>query len=291
MNYVLMTDSDSDMPYSLKVQYDIPIVEMPYTLEGKEYFDDLGQTIDHKTYYAKMRAGAVPTTSALNETSYLEIFEPIFSAGQDILFVAFSTKMSATHQAMKSAADKLLKQYPERRFRMVDTLSISAPQTVLVLKAHEMYAAGKSMDEVGDWVEANRFRAQAWVTVDDLKYLKRGGRIKPVAATLGTMLDLKPIIIENKAGLMESVDKVRGRRKALAYIVDKTVENLEDPAEACPFILHADAADEAQKLKEMLLERVPALKDIRIENVGPVIGAHCGPGTVAISFFGKERPQ
>ena len=291
MDYVFMTDSDSDLPFHLKQELDIPVVEMPYSVDGKEYFDDLGQSLDHKTYYDKMRAGATPTTAALNEAAYTEIFEPLLAEGKDILFIAFSSKMSATLQALGRAREELLKKYPERKFRVVDTLSISAPMTILVLKAHALYRAGKSMEDVADWVEANKFHAQAWVTVEDLKYLKRGGRIKPVAAALGSLLDLKPIIIEDKDGLMVSVDKVRGRRRALSYIAEKGIANIDDPRNACPIILHADAPEDAQLLKEMILAKMPELGDIAVELVGPVIGAHCGPGTIAFCFFGKERPQ
>lgn len=291
MNYVFMTDSDSDLPYRLKVAYDIPVVYMPYSLDGQEYFDDLGQSIDPKTYYDRMRKGAAPVTASLNEAAYEEIFDPIFAEGKDILFIAFSSKMSSTIVAMRNTLARLVEKYPERKYRVVDTLSISAPQTILVMKAHKLYREGKSMDEVADWVEANRMRAQAWVTVDDLKYLKRGGRIKPVAAAMGTMLNIKPIIIESRDGLMVSVDKVRGRQKALSYLAEKAVQNIEDPAEADVIIIHADDPDDAVKLKEKVLSMMPELGDIAIENVGPVIGAHCGPGTLAICFFGKERPQ
>lgn len=199
-NYVFMTDSDSDLPLELKQQYDIPVVYMPYSLDGKEYFDDLGQSLNHKSFYDKMRAGSQPTTSALNETVYMEYFEPILSSGRDLLFVAFSSQLSATIQAIYAAREELLKQYPERKFIVVDTLSISAPQTILVLKAHEMYRAGKPMEEVAQWLEDNKLRAQAWFTVDDLKYLQRGGRISATAAALGTLLDLKPILTETLEG-------------------------------------------------------------------------------------------
>ena len=290
MDYVFMTDSDSDLPYRLKVAYDIPVVYMPYSLDGKEYYDDLGQSIDHKTYYDKMRAGAVPVTASLNQAAYEEIFEPIFADGKDILFIAFSSKMSSTIVAMHSALEELKEKYPARKYRVVDTLSISAPQTILVIKAHRLYMEGKSMDEVADWVEANRMRTQAWVTVDDLKYLKRGGRIKPVAAAMGTMLNIKPIIIESRDGLMVSVDKVRGRHKALSYLAEKTAENIENPQEAETIIIHADAPEDAAQLKERVEQLIPGI-EIAVENVGPVIGAHCGPGTLAICFFGKERPQ
>ena len=240
-NYVFMTDSDSDLPLELKQQYDIPVVYMPYSMDGKEYFDDLGQSLNHKSFYDKMRAGSQPTTSALNETVYMEYFEPILSSGRDLLFAAFSSQLSATIQAIYAAREELLKQYPERKFIVVDTLSISAPQTILVLKAHEMYRAGKPMEEVARWLEDNKLRAQAWFTVDDLKYLQRGGRISATAAALGTLLDLKPILTETLEGKLAAAGKVRGRRKAMSYILEKAVENVADQKEAMGIILHADA--------------------------------------------------
>ena len=219
-NYILMTDSDSDLPYALKVQYDIPVVYMPYTLDGKEYFDDLGQTLDHKSFFDAMRQGAHPTTSALNETVYEEYFEPYFEQGQDILFLAFSSQLSGTINAIRAARETLLEKYPERKFVLVDTLSISGPQTLLVLKAHEMYRAGESIETVAAWVEANKLRAQAYFTVDDLKYLQRGGRISSAAAAIGSLLDLKPILTETREGKLAAAQKVRGRKMALGYLVD-----------------------------------------------------------------------
>lgn len=287
MNYVFMTDSDSDLPYSLKAKYDIPVVYMPYAIDGKEYFDDLGQTMDHHTYFDKMRAGASPVTSALNQADYLEYFEPILKE-KDLLFVAFSSQLSCTIQAVYAAREELLAKYPERKFIVVDTLSISGPMTMLLLKAHELYRAGKSMEEVAQWLEENKLRAQAFFTVDDLKYLKRGGRLSATSAVLGTMLDLKPIIVESKEGKLVPVDKVRGRKKALSYLVDKSAENITQPEGQEVIILHADAPQDAAKLDEMLKTKVPGVRT-RIECVGPVIGAHCGPGTVAICFLGKER--
>ena len=287
MQYVLMTDSDSDLPYHLKEQYDIPVVYMPYALNGKEYFDDLGQTINHKNYYDMMRAGAVPVTSALNEATYLDYFDPILQH-QDLLFVAFSSKLSSTIQAVYSAREKLLRKYPGRKFIVVDTLSISCPQTLLVLKAHEMYRAGAPIEEVADWLEKNKLRCQGLFTVDDLVYLRRGGRISAAAATFGSMLDLKPIILEASDGTLQSVDKVRGRKKAIAYLVDKMMEYDPDPKESPIIILHADAPEDAERARDLVLHRLPDAS-ILIEHVGPVIGAHCGPGTVALCFLGRKQ--
>lgn len=288
MDYILMTDSDSDLPFALQQEMAIPVVHMPYALEGKEYLDDLGQTMDYKTYYDKMRAGATPTTSALNEMVYMEYFEPILKE-KDLLFIAFSSKLSATINAIYAAREQLLKQYPGRKFIVVDTLSISGPQTLLVIKAHQMYTQGKPIEEVAAWLEENKLRAQAWFTVDDLKYLKRGGRVSPAAAAVGTLLDLKPILTETCEGTLSAADKVRGRRKAMNYIVDKAVENIEDPAESIALLLHADAPEDAARLKDLVAAKLPDLT-VRMENVGPVIGAHAGPGTLALCFMGKKRP-
>ena len=289
MDYVFMTDSDSDLPYHLKEQYDIPVVYMPYALNGKEYFDDLGQTIDHKQYYDMMRNGAVPVTSALNEEAYLEYFEPVLKE-KDLLFVAFSSKLSCTLQAVYSAREKLLAKYPDRKFIVVDTLSISGPMTLLVLKAHEMYRAGKSIEEVAKWLEDNKLRCQAYFTVDDLKYLKRGGRVSAMAATVGTMLDLKPIIVEAPDGTLRAGDKIRGRKKALSYIVDKALEAHPDPAESPLIVLNADAPEDAERVKAMVEQRLPGA-NVLIEHVGPVIGAHAGPGTVALCYIGEKNRE
>ncbi len=288
-NYVFMTDSDSDLPFHLKQEYDIPVVYMPYALNGKEYFDDLGQMLDHKSYYDMMRNGAVPVTSALNEASYMEYFEPILQE-KDLLFVAFSSKLSCTLQAVYSAREKLLEKYPERRFVVVDTLRISGPMTLLVLKAHEMYRAGKSIDEVADWLENNKLRAQAYFIVDDLKYLKRGGRISATAATVGTMLDLKPIITEAPDGTLTANDKIRGRKKALAFIVDKMMQFAPDPEESPILILNADSPEDAERAKALAEQKLPGAR-IMIENVGPVIGAHAGPGTIALCFIGTKSQE
>lgn len=289
--YVFMTDSDSDLPFGYVDTLEMHMVYMPYIVDGKEYPDDLGRSGGQKAYFDAMRAGAAPSTSLLPMGVYLETFEPIFESGKDILFVAFSSQLSGTIQNIYAAREELLEKYPERKMIVVDTLSISAPQSILILKSHELYRQGKSMEEVAQWLEENKLRAQAWFTVDDLKYLRRGGRISAVAATMGTLLDLKPIITENREGRLVSTDKVRGRKAALRLIADRAAENIDDPANAMPIIIHADAPEDAARVEKLLRERCPELGEIQIWYVGPVIGAHCGPGTVAVCYFGKERAQ
>ena len=198
--------------------------------------------------------------------------------------------MSRTIESAYAAQAQLKEKYPDRKLIIVDTLSISAPQTLLVLKAYEMAAAGCTIEEVADWLEKNKLRAQAFFTVDDLKYLQRGGRVSAVAAAMGTMLDLKPILVETKEGTLVACSKVRGRKKAISYIVEQSVANIDNQTESIGIILHADCGNDAEYLRKVLSEKLTDMT-IRVENIGPVIGAHAGPGTLAFCFLGKERSR
>lgn len=287
-NYVFMTDSDSDLPFQIADEKQIPVVKMPYTLNGEEFFDDNGREGRSKAFFDAMRAGAMPSTSLLPTEVYLDYFEPILKE-KDLLFIAFSSKMSNTILNIYEAREQLLKKYPERKFIVVDTLSISIPQTLLILGAHELYEQGKPMEEVAAWVEANRMRAHAWFTVDDLVYLKRGGRISSTSAIFGSMLDIKPILVIGKGGKVDPAEKVQGRKKALRTIAERTAENIENPESQTLMIMHADTPEDAERLRELIMQKVPTLRDIAIVPIGPVIGSHCGPGTLAACFMGKER--
>jgi len=287
-NYLFITDSDSDLLYTIADEKNIPVVQMPYTIDGKEYLDDNGRSSVEKAFFARMREGGTPNTSLLPTDVYLEFFEP-YIREKDILFVAFSSQMSATINNVMEARGILLEKYPERKFTVVDTLSISGPQTLLILGAHQLYEEGKSMDEVEQWLLENRMRAQAWMTVDDLKYLRRGGRISSTSALFGSMLDIKPIIVMGKGGKMDPAEKVQGRKKALRILAERTAENIENAQDQEILLLHGDTEDEANRLADLLRQRIPDIKGIRIQMIGPVIGAHCGPGTLAVCFMGKER--
>ncbi len=289
-NYVFMTDSDSDLPYDIADARGIQVIKMPYALDGKEYMDDNGRTNDPHAFFQKMRDGAAPNTSLLPIDSYLETFEPILQDGKDILFIAFSSKMSATLNNAREAREMLLKKYPERKLLIVDTLLISAPMSLLVLRAHDLYLNGATMEEIEQYVLDRRFHFLTWMTVDDLKYLKRGGRISPTKAFFGSMLDIKPLITMGRNGLMVSVGQVKGRKKALRTIVDNVVENIEHPEDQEIVIMQADVVDEAERVREALLQRIPNVRSVRVQAIGPVIGAHCGPGTIAICFEGKLNP-
>ena len=221
---------------------------------------------------------------------YVDYFEPWLKEGKDILYVAFSSNMSATLQYARQAWDDLSIRYPGRRLVISDTLSISSPMTLLIEKAHDLYLEGASMDEVDQWIRDNRMRARCFMTVDSLVYLKRGGRLSPTSAFFGTILDIKPIITIGRGGKMDAVEKTKGRKKAIQMIIDRTCENIDDPNGKTVVIMHADAEEDAQRVSAKLQAKLPGLKEIRIQMIGPVIGAHAGPGTLAVAFFGKERP-
>ena len=285
MDYVFMMDSDSDLPFDLKEKYDIPVVYMPYALEGKEYFDDLGQTLDHKSYFDRMRNGAVPVTSALNEATYIDYFEPILKE-KDLLFVAFSSKLSSTIQAAQAARATLLEKYPNRKLIIVDTLSISMPLTLLALKAHELYRGGAPIEEVADWLEKNKLRAQGWFTVDDLKYLKRGGRISTATALLGTALNVKPVLHVDDEGHLVKMSQTHGRKKSIRLMAEHLGETIRDGS---PIIIsHADCLKDAELLVKILKEEYGRDTTL-ITEIGSVIGAHAGPGTLALFFLGSHR--
>lgn len=288
MRYVFMTDSDSDIPYSYVDQHNIPMVYMPYMLEGKEYFPDLGRGGSSKPFFDKMRAGANPVTSLLPTPDYIDYFEPILKES-DLLFLAFSSGLSGTIVNVYEAREILLKKYPERKFVVVDTLSISGPQILLIYGAHKLYLEGKPIEEVAQWVEDNKLRAHAWLTVDDLKYLKRGGRISGTTAFFGSMLSLKPILSLGKNGKIVPADKVQGRQKALRAIAERTIQNIEDAENQTIIIMHADAVEDAERVEALIRQKIPGIGGVTVMDIGPVIGAHCGPGTVTVCFMGKER--
>lgn len=291
MNYIIMCDTDSDLPLELKEKYDIPVVQMPYIINGEEFYADLGKTYDLPAFYNKMRSGEVPVTASLSTPSYIEYFEPVLKEGKDILFIAFSHQLSSTIHNIFEAREELLAKYPGRRIEVVDTLTISLPETLLILKAHEMYRGGASIDEVVRWLEDNKLNAQVFITVDSLVYLKRGGRVSGVQAFMGTVLDLKPVLTINKEGKIVAIDKTKGRKKALRTIVANVKENISNAGEQEIIILHADCENEANNLKKLVLDEIPEAKTVSIYFIGEVIGAHAGPGTIGVAFMGKQRPH
>lgn len=287
-SFVITTESNSEIPFSWEDRTGVGVLRMPYTINGVELAYDLGRETDIPAFYEKMRNGASVITAQRNPNEIIEYFEPFLQQGKDILHIAFSSALSGTFQNEVAAAQELKEKYPDRRIELVDTLAISAPLALLVEEATRMQEAGHTLDEIRDWVEANKQRACALFTVDSLEYLKRGGRVSGAAAFFGTVLEIKPVLYESPEGQLVPLEKIKGRKRAIKFLVDRCAATIDRPEEQEIIVCQADCMDEALALSEMLKEVVRP-KGVRIHPVGPVIGCHCGPGTLAVCYFGKSR--
>ena len=286
--YTIVTDSSCDLPAPLLEKMGIRVVPLAVNLDGKTYFNyPDGRAIGFEEYYAQLRSGKQATTSAVNMSLFRTVMEAELIAGHDVLYLGFSSGLSGTFNAGAMAARELQEEYPEFELIAVDTLCACMGQGLLVYLAALEKAGGKSMHEVRDFVEAQKLHICHWYTVDDLQHLKRGGRIGGTTARLGTMLNIKPVMNMDNEGKLAAVSKDRGRAAALRALVDKMGEQAIEPERQTVFIAHADCYDDAHKVAEMVHERFGS-KSL-INYIGPVIGAHAGPGTVALFFVGKER--
>ena len=286
--YTIVTDSSCDLPAPLLEKMGIRVVPLAVNLDGKTYFNyPDGRAIGFEEYYAQLRSGKQATTSAVNMSLFRTVMEAELIAGHDVLYLGFSSGLSGTFNAGAMAARELQEEYPEFELIAVDTLCACMGQGLLVYLAALEKAGGKSMHEVRDFVEAQKLHICHWYTVDDLQHLKRGGRIGGTTSRLGTMLNIKPVMNMDNEGKLAAVSKARGRAAALRALVDKMGEQAIEPEKQTVFIAHADCYDDAHKVAEMIHERFGS-KSL-INYIGPVIGAHAGPGTVALFFVGKER--
>ncbi len=285
--FVLMTDSCCDL--SQQMVEDLGLVVLPLSVlqEGKEYRDYPDhRELDPKVFYQKLRAGAIGSTSAANVESFREAMEPILQAGKDILSINFSSALSTTCQSAAMAARELGEQYPEGKMIVIDSLCASLGQGMLVYLAAQEKAKGKSIDEVADFVRQTIPHLCHWFTVDDLNHLKRGGRVSAAAALFGTMLQMKPVLHVDDEGRLIPVSKVRGRKASIKALLDKMEELALDTETV--FISHGDCLEEVEEMAQSIRERF-GTKTIVINYVGPVIGNHSGPGTIALFFLGKHR--
>ncbi|HWR23957.1 MAG TPA: DegV family protein [Feifaniaceae bacterium] len=287
-NFVITTESNSELPFSWEDRTGVGVLRMPYVINGVELTYDLGRETDIPAFYEQMRNGANVVTALRNQNEIIEYFEPFLQQGKDILHIGFSSALSGTFQNEVAAAAELREKYPERRIELVDTLAISAPLALLVEEATRMQEEGRTLDEIRDWAEANKQRACALFTVDNLEYLKRGGRLSGAAAFFGTVLEIKPVLYESPEGQLVPLEKIKGRKRAVRFLVDRCAATIEKPEEQSIVICQADCMDEALALEELLKKTVRP-REVRIHPVGPVIGCHCGPGTLAVCYFGKSR--
>lgn len=290
MDHVIITDTSANLPDEMINKYDLRV--LPFFYCPPDHPEGLpapgSKAFDGTAYYNAIRRGSTVTTSQINCQQYVEIMDPVLEAGQDILFVGMSSGISGAHHAARQAAGQLATEYPDRHIRMVDTLSASLGEGLLVLEAARMREQGLGLDEVADRLEEMKYRMCQIFTVDDLHCLKRGGRLSGGAALLGTALGIKPILRANEQGQIVSCGKVRGRKAALEALAERYDALAVDPESQCIGIAHCDCYPDVQTLIG-LLDRYHPPRDILTVMYEPVTGAHVGPGALALFFWSHSE--
>ena len=288
-DYVIVTDSSADLTPALVQKGGIEVFPLSFTIQEKTYHNYTdNREMSAGDFYGLIRSGVRATTAAVNVADLTQGLEPILRSGKDVLILSFSSGLSATYQSGELAAAELREQFPERKIYVVDTLSASLGQGMLACLAAGEKAGGKSIEQVRDWVEEQKFHLCHWFTVDDLNHLKRGGRVSAATALVGTMLSIKPVLHMDDEGHLISMGKARGRAASLKALVDKMEELAIDPGSQTPFVSHGDCLEDAQKVADDIKARF-GVKEVVINHVGPVIGAHTGAGVVSIFFLGRHR--
>ena len=285
-NYVIFTDSTCDLTAEHANELGVKMIPLKFIYEGKAYEDGTGMS--YKDVYNLLREKKSITTSQINAATFIEEFEPYLKEQKDILYIAFSSGLSGTYAASEIAKNDLLEKYPDRKVITVDSLCGSMGEGLLVHYAAQKQKAGLSIDELAKWLENNKLNVCHWIAVDDLFHLKRGGRVSAVSAVVGTMLGVKPLIHVDNAGKLIPTDKIRGKKAALTALVERMKESATLTPDDVVFISHGDTLEEANFVKELVLKEFN-VKDVKINYIGSVVGAHAGPGTVALFFMGKNR--
>lgn len=286
--YLITTDNMADLPEEYMEEHNLPTMSLTYMLDGKTY--NAQNSLSPKDFYTKMREGCMPTTSQVNPQEAKEKLEEFLKISKNIIHIAFSGGLSGTFNSVRLAAEELAEEQPDCRITVIDSLCASMGEGLLVHKALELQAAGMAYDELVAWLEAHKLNVCHNFTVDDLFHLYRGGRVSRVAAVLGTMINLKPVLHVDDEGHLIPLSKVRGRRKSLSALVnnmEKQIGRWREENDVI-FISHGDCFEDALYVKNLVQERF-GIRNFLISPVGPTIGAHSGPGTVALFFMGEAR--
>lgn len=286
-NYVILTDSGTDFTKEMIEELDVELLDLWVTRENEEPVPN--SSLDLSEFYAFLREKKSASTAAVNIDAFIEIMTPILEEGKDILYLGFSSGLSSTYASGKLAADELMEKYPDRKIYTVDTLAASLGQGLLVYLAAKRRLAGESIEAVRDFVENNKLNLCHWFTIDDLFFLKRGGRVSGTTAVVGTMLGIKPVMHVDNEGHLINVAKARGRRASVDALFDKAKNTMiGERANSSVFISHGDCIEDAEYLAERIKNEI-GVKEVRIAYVGSVIGSHSGPGTLALFFLGSQR--
>ena len=292
-DYSIATSSTSDLPRTWLDEHKIPFIAYGYTVNDEGREDDCREE-SRTAVYEGMRAGDVLKTSMINEYAYYEFLKGLLEMGKDVIFLDMSQKMSASFENCRKASERLAGEYPGRRLRVMDTRCISGGLGTLVYEMVGRMEGGMSFDEVIRWGEENKLRIAHRFTVDDLKYLKMGGRVSNASALVGSLLSVKPVLYVPDGGTLDVVKKSRGRKAALAEIRDSVLHDLSkvDPAGREVHILHADCLADAEYIRDEIQKAYPQIGRITISALGVVIGAHCGPGLLAVFYLcGGRSPD
>ena len=290
MDFEIVTDSSSNLVEEMIDEFGLHILPLTFMVDGKEYQSYLkGRHTDLKQFYTMMREGKVITTSLPNLADSEALMRGLLEQGRDILYLGFSSGLSGTFEATELLIRDLASEFPERKLYAVDTLAASGGEGLLVWHAVQRARAGATIGEVRDWVEENKLHLAHWFTVDDLMFLVRGGRVSKTAAWAGTMLNIKPVMHVDDDGHLIPLEKVRGRKKSLNALVDHMEKSAVQPIDnQMVFITHGDCLEEAEYVADQVKERF-GVKEVVINYVDPVIGAHSGPGTMALFFLADKR--
>ena len=288
-DYVIMTDSSCDLPAKLADQMQLSVLPLSVYIEDKQYINYLDEReIAFSEIYAKLRTKCPAKTSAVNMNDFLAPMEEILKTGKDLLYIGFSSGLSGTYNAGAAAAQEMAEKYPDRKVLAVDSLCASLGQGLLVYHAWQRKQEGMTIEQVRDWVIDNRLHLCHMFTIDDLMFLKRGGRVSGATAVVGSMLSIKPIMHVDDEGHLIKIGTARGRKASIKALADRAGELGLDLQNQIIFISHGDCVEDANYLGDIMRERFH-VKDVLVNYVGPVIGAHSGPGTIALFFLGKNR--
>lgn len=286
--FKIITDSTADLPKEYIEENNIGVMVLPYIVDGVTY--GLEKEMDVKEYYDAMRGGKMPTTSQVNPETAREYLEGYLKESSELLILSFSSGLSGTCSSVSVAVNELLEERKDCSIRIVDTLAASLGEGLLVHKAVRLRSEGKSLAETADWIEEHKLNLVHVFTVDDLFHLHRGGRVSKATAIVGTLAGIKPLLHVDDEGHLVAVGKVRGRKKALQSLVDMMEKQMGSfrGKNDCFFISHGDSPEDAQYVCDLVKERF-GIGECMINFVGPTIGAHSGPGTIALFFFGDVR--